>query len=52
MVFMIGGGAGLMFRSLGGYPAEQEPQGVGGEGREAAEARAIPAASCRSCEWS
>lgn len=47
MVFMIGGGAGLMFRSLRGYPEEQEPQEgepqggepQGGEGREAAEAR-------------
>ena len=52
MVFMVGGGAGLMFRSLRGYPEEQgtggseshegephegEPQGS--EGREAAEAR-------------
>jgi hypothetical protein len=42
MVFMIGGGAGLMFRSLRGYPEDQEPQGgktQGGEGRDAAEAR-------------
>jgi hypothetical protein len=42
MVFMIGGDVGLMFRSLRGYPEEQEPrQGEPqtGEGREAAAAR-------------
>jgi hypothetical protein len=40
MVFMIGGGAGLMFRSLRSYPEEAEtpPPGGGGDG-EAAEAR-------------
>lgn len=42
MVFMVGGGAGLMFRSLRGYPEDEESRGArsqGDEGREAAEAR-------------